>query len=214
MRASFVPAVLILAASCGAAFSQTDVDWPMSLKPVGPPQLPKGSPCRLVANNVATAEFHDPTAMLVACPGARSSIAIGKFLAVNGGRVVAEVDGFTLIAVPKVAQGAGDKKIAGSAIRKGQLRCTPGAHVPLTRCDYSVIARRGGAYTVLITKPDGSQRAVFFVNGKVRGADITQADGAKKQRLVTTTELDLFVVSIGDERYEIPADAVAGGNDQ
>lgn len=202
------PAIILMIAIASAAQAQTDFDWPMSLKPIGPPQLPKGSPCRMVAENVAVAEFVDHSATLVACPGARSSIAIGKFLTVNGGKVVAEVDGFTLISVPKSAQGAGDRKIAGNVARRGQLRCTSAGNRPMAKCDFSVVERRGGTFTVVVTRPDGGQRAIFFANGKVRGADIAQKPGVKPQRLVTTTELDLFVVSVGEERYEIPKDAV------
>lgn len=200
--------ILIAFAFAPVLHAQTDFDWPMSLRPVGPPQLPKGSPCRMVAENVAVAEFVDHAATLVACPGARSSIAIGKFLTVNGGKVVAEVDGFTLISVPKSAQGAGDKKIAGSVARVGQLRCTSAGNMPMTKCGYSVIERRGGTFTIVVARPAGGQRAIFFANGKVRGADIVQQPGMKPQRLVTTTELDLFVVSVGEERYEIPKDIV------
>lgn len=187
-----------------------DVDWPMSLKPFGETLLPKGTPCRKVKESAATAEFLDHTAMLVACPGARSNIVVGKFIEANGGRVVADVDGFTLISVPETTQRFGDGSIVGSVSRTGQLQCTRHSNKPLRACKFSVIRKQGGATTVLVTWPDGGQRAVFFVNGKVRGADTNQADGSAKFKVGSVKELDLFVVTIGEERYDIPTDAVAG----
>lgn len=91
----------------------------------------------------------------------------------------------------------------------GQVPCAQSAGQPMTRCDFGV-ARAGGGYaTVVITKPDGFKRAVFFRMGIPIGADTSQADGyGEFQR---EKESDLHHIRVGNERYEIPDAVVLGG---
>jgi len=91
----------------------------------------------------------------------------------------------------------------------GKLPCAASVGQPMTQCDFGV-ARAGGGYaTVVIKKPDGMSRAIFFRMGKPMGADTSQADGypafqAAKQR-------DLNLIRVGNERYEIPEAVILGG---
>ena len=55
---------------------------------------------------------------------------------------------------------------------------------------------------MVITKPAGVARAVFFRLGIAVGADTSQADGYPEFR--ATKEGDLHMIRVGDERYEIP----------
>ena len=72
------------------------------------------------------------------------------------------------------------------------------------------VARAGGGYaTVVITRPDGRTRAIFFRMGIPVGADTSQADGYPE--FSATKENDLHLIRIGSERYEIPDAAVLGG---
>ena len=72
------------------------------------------------------------------------------------------------------------------------------------------MSRAGGGYaTVVVKRPDGRQRAIFFRMGRPIGADTNQADGYPEFR--ATREGDLNLIRIGDERYEIPDAVVLGG---
>ncbi|MGA7966184.1 MAG: SH3 domain-containing protein [Gammaproteobacteria bacterium] len=111
-----------------------------------------------------------------------------------------------------VAKGPDD-----SALRAGQgqfdatgtIPCAEYKGQPMGQCEFGV-ARAGGGYaTVVVKKPDGRTRAIFFRMGKPIGADTSQADGYPEFR--ATKENDLNLISIGDERYEIPDAVVLGG---
>jgi len=110
------------------------------------------------------------------------------------------------------AMGADD-----SALRAGQgqfdatgpLSCAFAADQPMGQCEFGV-ARAGGGYaTVVIKKPDGRTRAIFFRMGRAIGADTSEADGYKPFR--ATRQGDLNLVRVGDERYEIPDAVILGG---
>jgi hypothetical protein len=91
----------------------------------------------------------------------------------------------------------------------GQIPCAQFAGQPMTQCEFGV-ARAGGGYaTVVVKKPDGVTRAIFFTLGKPIGADTSQADGYPEFR--ATRENDLHLIRIGNERYEIPDAVVLGG---
>ena len=91
----------------------------------------------------------------------------------------------------------------------GKVPCAQHAGQPMTQCDFGV-ARAGGGYaTVVITKPDGTKRAIFFRMGIAIGADTSQADGYGKFSAARDAELN--IIKVGAERYEIPDAAVLGG---
>lgn len=90
----------------------------------------------------------------------------------------------------------------------GPLSCAFAAGQPMGQCEFGV-ARAGGGYaTVVIRKPDGRTRAIFFRMGRAIGADTSEADGAKSFR--ATREGDLSMIRVGDERYEIPDAVILG----
>jgi heat shock protein HslJ len=104
-----------------------------------------------------------------------------------------------------------------SALRAGQgqfdatgpIPCAQHPGQPLGQCEFGV-ARAGGGYaTVVVKRPDGRQRAIFFRMGRPIGADTSQADGYPEFR--ATKEGNLNLIRIGDERYEIPDAIVLGG---
>lgn len=79
----------------------------------------------------------------------------------------------------------------------------------MTQCDFGV-ARAGGGYaTVVITRPDGRQRAIYFRMGVAIGADTSEADGYSEFN--AAKDDDLSVIKVGSERYEIPDAVVLGG---
>ncbi len=91
----------------------------------------------------------------------------------------------------------------------GRIPCSQVRGQPMSECEFGV-ARAGGGYaTVVVTKPDGRNRAIFFRMGIPIGADTSQADGYPEFQ--ATRESDLHLIRIGDERYEIPDAVVLGG---
>jgi hypothetical protein len=90
----------------------------------------------------------------------------------------------------------------------GQIPCAQQVGQPMTRCDFGV-ARAGGGYaTVVITKPDGIMRQVYFMLGIPIGAGTSEADPGA---FSAARDGDLNLIRIGDERYEIPDALVLGG---
>jgi len=104
-----------------------------------------------------------------------------------------------------------------SALRAGQgdfdangtIPCTQTAGQPTVPCEFGV-ARAGGGYaTVVVTRPDGRTRAIFFRMGIPIGADTSEADNPGE--FSASRDADLNFVRIGAERYEIPDAVVLGG---
>ncbi|MCG6930987.1 MAG: META domain-containing protein [Desulfofustis sp.] len=104
-----------------------------------------------------------------------------------------------------------------SALRAGQgdfdatgpIPCAQYRGQPMGSCEFGV-ARTGGGYaTVVITRFDGTKRAVYFRMGVAVGADTSQADGYPEFK--ATKESGLYMIRVGDERYEIPEAVIFGG---
>ncbi len=92
----------------------------------------------------------------------------------------------------------------------GQIPCAQSVGQPMTRYAFGV-ARAGGGYaTVLITRPGGLSRAIYFRMGRAIGADTSEAD-AHDPRFDVTREGDLHRIRVGSEQYEIPDAVVLGG---
>jgi hypothetical protein len=91
----------------------------------------------------------------------------------------------------------------------GQLPCAQHQGQPMGQCEFGV-ARAGGGYaTVIVTKPDGRTRAIYFRMGRPIGTDTSQADGYGAFK--ATKESDLYHIRVGDERYEIVDAVIFGG---
>lgn len=91
----------------------------------------------------------------------------------------------------------------------GRIPCAQLRGQPMGSCEFGVARASGGAATVVITKPDGITRAIFFSLGRAIGADTSQADGYGE--FSVERESDLNLVRVGDERYEIPDALILGG---
>jgi uncharacterized protein YraI len=92
---------------------------------------------------------------------------------------------------------------------QGKIPCARYRGQPMTQCDFRVARGPGGEATVVVTKSDGVMRALFFEGGDFLSADTSQADGYPETS--ATKEADLFMIRVGDERYEIPDAVVFGG---
>ncbi len=91
----------------------------------------------------------------------------------------------------------------------GEIPCAQAPGQPMGSCPFGV-ARAGGGYaTVVVRRPGGRPRAIFFRMGRPVGADGSEADGYPE--FSAAKEGDLHVIRVGNERYEIPEAAVLGG---
>lgn len=91
----------------------------------------------------------------------------------------------------------------------GSVGCAQHEGQPLRQCSMGVARDGGGTAVVVVTRPDGRKRFIFFERGKPTSADTSQADGYGEFR--TARGGDLSMVFVGEERYEIPDAVVFGG---
>ncbi|WP_158540165.1 SH3 domain-containing protein [Rhodosalinus halophilus] len=106
---------------------------------------------------------------------------------------------------------------AESALRAGQgvfdatglITCTQAASAPARDCAFGVARDGGGSATLVVIRPDGMRRALFFENGAFVSTDASQAGGGFDTE--ATRAGDTTIVRIDDERYEIPDAALYGG---
>jgi len=98
---------------------------------------------------------------------------------------------------------------AGSFDATGSIPCAQAKGPPMGQCPYGVARAGAGTATVVVTRPDGRKRFVFFEKGKATGADLSQADGNMDFR--ATKQADLYMIQAGNERYEIPEAVIFGG---
>lgn len=91
----------------------------------------------------------------------------------------------------------------------GKVPCAQQAGQPMMQCDFGVARQGGGFATVVVTKPDGIKRVIFFRRGVPTGADTSEADGYGE--FSYNKRVDLNFIRVGEERYEIPDAIVMGG---
>jgi hypothetical protein len=90
----------------------------------------------------------------------------------------------------------------------GNIQCFFNGEKSATSCPFGVVREGNGSGTVTITKPDGRTRTILFENGKATGYDQSQAD---KGKFSSKKKGDLYIIYIGNERYEIPEAVIFGG---
>jgi hypothetical protein len=89
------------------------------------------------------------------------------------------------------------------------VKCAQGKGAPMVQCNAAVAREGGGTATVVVTRPDGRKRFIFFEKGKAVSADLSQADGS--QHFHATKKGDLYLIEAGHERYELIEALVYGG---
>jgi hypothetical protein len=89
------------------------------------------------------------------------------------------------------------------------VKCAQGKGAPMVQCNAAVAREGGGTATVVVTRPDGRKRFIFFEKGKAVSADLSQADGS--QHFHATKKGDLYLIEAGHERYEFVEALVYGG---
>lgn len=108
------------------------------------------------------------------------------------------------------AAASGDAVVAGTNFNAtGEVPCARNKGQPMGQCKFGVVREGQGKATVTIFWPDGGSRAIFFDAGKPASFDQSQADGDVTMKV--DQDADLFKISIGDQRFEIPDAVVNGG---
>jgi hypothetical protein len=111
--------------------------------------------------------------------------------------------------VPDRQPSGGDALVPGTEYHAtGNLPCAMRSGEVLGSCPFGVQREDAGSGMVMITKPDGRTRAIFFEGGRAIGADVSEADPGE---FSAAREADTTIVRIGEERYEIPDAVVTGG---
>jgi hypothetical protein len=90
----------------------------------------------------------------------------------------------------------------------GNIPCWIVNDEPKADCGFGVSREGNGSAKVIITRPDGSARIIYFIEGKAAGYNNSEADS---KPFNTSKTSDLYLISIGDERYEIPEAVIFGG---
>jgi hypothetical protein len=116
------------------------------------------------------------------------------------------------------AAGAPPTQREASAVRAGQghfdatgpVACAERKGQPMGQCQMGVARDGGGTATVVLTRPDGRKRAIFFEKGKAVSADLSQADGNMTFK-ATKNAAGMYLIDAGDEHYDFPESVVFGG---
>lgn len=198
-------------AADAAPAAATAATWPASLTVVGDGFPNAGDPCRVIGESAATADFLDHTATLAGCLSAEDAAGLG-------GRVVATVDGVTLVSVPTAAampgdgDGQGDTMVPGTAYNAtAQIRCSGYEGAAAGMCDAGVVRGTETGTYVEVALPDGRKRTIFFnVDGSFLSFSTAEADGTAAMPISSTREGDTTIATLGTERYEIPDAFVMG----
>ena len=96
--------------------------------------------------------------------------------------------------------------LSGNFNARGTVPCKAGRGMPTSNCDFGVVRRGSGDADVHISTSNGL-RIIYFQNGRAVGYDRSQGGGDFR----ASREGDLYIVNIGNERYEIPEAVIYGG---
>jgi hypothetical protein len=199
---------LALLAACGSTAAPAAGDaWPSSLKIVGDGYPKAGDPCQRIGESAATADLLDDSADLAGCRDPQAAAALG-------GKVVATIDGVTLVSVPRARAGDGDGQ--GDALVPGtnynavaDIPCS-GVGDARTSCKAGV-TRSADQIAVDVTLANGGLRTLLFDG---QGAFVTvsqsQADGSAAYDVAGRREDDWTVITAGPETYRVPDVFVRG----
>lgn len=193
------------------AETTTASTWPASLTVVGDGFPKAGDACRIIGESAATSDYLDDSATLAGCLSADDAAKLG-------GKVVATVDGVTLVSVPAGAaksgdgDGQGDAKVAGTAYNAtAKISCYGYKGAAAGMCDAGVVRNTDTGTYIDVTLPGGGQRTIFFnKDGSFLSFATAEADGTAAMKSSSSRKGDTTIAILGTERYEIPDVFVVG----
>ncbi len=210
IQASMLSMVVTLALS-GCQKPAEQAMWPTTLAVFGDGFPHAGDACRRLGETAKTVNYLDDSASLVGCLSADDAARLG-------GKVVATIDGVTLVSVSSAAalpgdgDGQGDTKVAGTKYHAtAQIRCSGYRDTPAGMCAAGVVRGTDTGTYIDVTLPNGRQRTIFFNgDGSFLTFSIAEADGTAALAIGSRREGDMTIATLGSERYEIPDVLVNG----
>jgi len=91
----------------------------------------------------------------------------------------------------------------------GNIPCARYGGQPMNSCEFGVVRRGPGNGSVTIFWRDGGSRVIDFANGSPANFDRSSADG--DVQMTVTRNADLFTITIGAQRFEVPESVIMGG---
>ncbi|WP_237452012.1 hypothetical protein [Qipengyuania algicida] len=184
---------------------------PGTLAPFGEGYPESGDPCRRLGESSATSNWLDDDAVLVGCAKAEDAKPLG-------GKIVDTVQGVTILSIPMaeadIPHNSHDVLVPGTDFNATTtLKCGMDRAKPTESCPAGVKRNWGidGTAMVVVTKPDGRKRALFFRDGKPLNADSSQADSSAGWTFTGIRKGDEVTIHFGPETYVVPDALVEGG---
>ena len=113
-------------------------------------------------------------------------------------------------AAAAAAGNPGDATVAGADFNAtGQLPCARHGGQPMGQCSFGVTRQGNGNGAITVFWPDGGSRVIFFEMNTPASFDKAQADGDAEMEVGSNA--DLYLVTIGNQRFEIPEAVMTGG---
>jgi len=104
-----------------------------------------------------------------------------------------------------------DAKVRGTPFNAtGKLSCVRDADAAEAQCDFGVVRNGDGTGYIQVTWPDGGMRIINFEDNTPAYFDKAEADGDAKMT-VTKSDDGVFVVLIGEQRFQFPEAVIVGG---
>jgi len=135
-------------------------------------------------------------------------------LALNNATTAARQIGARKTATGELAYTQSDAKVPGTDYHATTIiKCGFEKAAPAQSCDAGVKRNWNGTgdHLVVVTKPDGRNRSIFFKGTQPYGADGAQADGSAGWDFEIRRDGDQVTISFGPETYVIVDALITGG---